>query len=137
MNTSVIVAFIDEKDANYGKAVEMLNQLEGYWKVISELVLVELASAFSRAGFSEPMELTFYSVRRCGARLASIDFSRVIRTALLYSRELMMRKLDLLHVAFCCITGATVFATLDRELARRKNAIANLLGIEVLHSLSG
>ncbi|MEM0227024.1 MAG: type II toxin-antitoxin system VapC family toxin [Thermofilaceae archaeon] len=137
MDTSVIVAFIDENDANHGKAVEMLNQLEGYWKVTSELVLVELASVFSQAGFSEPVELAFYSVRRSGAQRASIDFSRVIRTALLYSRELKLRTLDLLHVASCRTIGATVFATLDRELARRKNAIANLLGIEVLHQLSG
>ncbi|MEM4874409.1 MAG: PIN domain-containing protein [Thermofilaceae archaeon] len=96
-----------------------------------------MASVFSQAGFSEPVELAFYSVRRSGAQLASIDFSRVIRTALLYSRKLKLRTLDLLHVASCRTIGATVFATLDRELARRKNAIANLLRIEVLHQLSG
>ncbi|MEM4870979.1 MAG: hypothetical protein QXF68_04890 [Thermofilaceae archaeon] len=55
----------------------------------------------------------------------------------MYSRELKLRTLDLLHVVSCRTIGATVLATLDRELARRKNAKANLLGIEVLHQLSG
>ncbi|MEM0119786.1 MAG: PIN domain-containing protein [Thermofilaceae archaeon] len=133
MDTSVIVAYIDEADANHAKAVDIARQLEDHVKVVSELVLVELASVFSRAGFSEPLGLAIYSVRLIGAQLTQVDFKEVFHVALRYSGDLKLRTLNLLHIAASYTFGARVFATLDREIVRRKPTIASLLGIEVLH----
>lgn len=100
-------------------------------------MLVELASVFSRAGFSEPVELALYSIKRVGAQIARVDFREVIRLALRLSPDLKLRTLDLLHIAACHLMGAALIVTLDCEIARKKSAVSSLLGVEILHGPCG
>lgn len=75
--------------------------------------------------------LAIYSVKRVGARIVDIDFNQVLKLALKLAPLLKPRTLDLLHISACKIIGAEAFATFDKEIIARKDAIEKI-GIKVL-----
>ncbi len=130
IDTNVIIAFIDERDPNHGKAVELLESLEGD-RVVSKLSLVELASVYSRAGLDESLALSIYSIKRIGARIVDVDFNEVLLHAFKLAPLLKLRTLDLLHVAACKVIGAKLFVTFDKDIIS-KSSLIDRIGIKII-----
>ena len=66
------------------------------------------------------------------AELTDIDFNEVLKQSLILAPKLKLRTLDLLHVVACHVAKVEKFATLDKEITSKSEAISNLLGIKVL-----
>ncbi|MEM2939905.1 MAG: PIN domain-containing protein, partial [Candidatus Bathyarchaeia archaeon] len=101
-------------------------------KVVSMLVLIELASVYSRAGLEKPLELALYSLELIGAEILEIDHNEVLRKAFRITSTLKMRTLDLLHLTACSLIKANRFATLDQEIISKANIILKALEIEIV-----
>jgi|GEM_PF-5857094 len=80
LDTSVIISHMDEFDSNRSRAHDLLEILERN-RVVSRLTLVELVSAYSRAGLNEPLALASYSLRRMGAGPPTRIFNKVLMQA--------------------------------------------------------
>lgn len=132
VDTSVIVSYIDEADLNHGKAVELVETLRDR-RVVSRLTLVELISVFSRAGLENPIALALYSVKSVKADVLQVDFNEVLNHAVKYAPILKLKTLDLLHVMTCWLAGCKKLATLDKDVAKKSDIIAKMLGLEVVY----
>ena len=131
LDTNVIISFMDERDINHSLAVKLFETLK-VDRVVSRLVLLELASVYSRVGFEDPIALAIYSIDRVGARIMELDYSILMSRALVYAPQLRLKTLDLLHVLACSIMGADSIATFDRDIISRSSIIRNTLGIDVI-----
>jgi len=131
IDTNVIVSYIDEADPNHGRALKLMKSLSSD-RAVSMLTLVELASIYSRTGLEEPLPLAMYSVKSTGANVVKVDFSEVLRNAIIKAPILKLRTLDLLHITACRIAGCEEFATLDSSIIRRSEVINRELGIKVV-----
>ena len=76
--------------------------------------------------------MAVYSVRVVGARVAGLDFSKVLREAFERAPALKLRTLDLLHLVACRAAGCEEFATLDAGIAGRADAVSRELGVRVV-----
>jgi len=132
LDTSIIVSYVDEEDPRHADAEELIESIGPEKRVISPLVLVELASVYSRANLENPLQLAFYSVELIEAEEMDIDFNEVLKQSLRLAPKLRLRTLDLLHIVACYITKVKKFATLDKEIASKSEVILNLLGIRIL-----
>lgn len=131
IDTNVIISFVDEEDPDHERALKLIDRLPRD-RVVSMLTLVELVSVYSRANLEKPIALAFYSIDIVKAKIVDVDFSTVLRKALIYTHQLKLRALDLLHMITASIIGCKKFVTFDSEIIRKSNAIASTLGIEVL-----
>jgi predicted nucleic acid-binding protein len=129
LDTNVMISFMDEGDPNHEDAVKLLESIGE--RTVSELVLPELASVYSRAGLGNPLSLAIYSIRRVGAELVKLDANQVVREAFKLAPQLRLRTLDLLHIAACRIMGAEGIATLDKGIQARAEVLKSI-GIKVL-----
>ena len=132
LDTSIIISYVDEEDPRHADAEELIESIGPEKRVISPLVLVELASVYSRANLENPLQLAFYSVELIEAEEMDIDFNEVLKQSLRLAPKLRLRTLDLLHIVACYITKVKKFATLDKEIASKSEVILNLLGIRIL-----
>ncbi|MBO3801063.1 MAG: PIN domain-containing protein [Candidatus Brockarchaeota archaeon] len=121
VDTSIIVAALDPEDPLQKSASMILKNEED--KIVSELVLLELASVLSRrislTEFKEKLKvreelvvptLLLYLLKRFGLKYEKVDgrakvpkFDSVyfpIATAITISRRLRLKTLDLLHIAY-------------------------------------
>jgi len=131
IDTNIVISYIDESDPYHKRVFDFINKLRND-RVVSELVLIELVSVYSRAGFEEPLPLALYSVKKIKADVIEIDFNEVIRTALKYAYELKLRTLDLLHLVASKLIGCERFITLDKEIIKRSKVVSDVLGIEIV-----
>jgi hypothetical protein len=69
-----------------------------------------------------------------GARVAGLDFSKVLREAFERAPALKLRTLDLLHLVACRVAGCEEFATLDAGIAGRADAVSRKLRRQDGHS---
>jgi len=132
LDTSLIISYVDEKDPRHADAEELIKSLGSEKRIISSLVLVELASVYSRANLENPLQLAFYSVELIKAQQTNIEFNQVLKRSLTLAPQLKLRTLNLLHIAACHTTKAEKFATLDKEIAFKSEIISNLIGIKIL-----
>lgn len=132
IDTSLIISYVDLKDSSHEKAERIVSNISSESKVVSMLVLVELASVYSRAGLEKSLELALYSLELMGAKMHEIDYSEVLRRAFKIAPILKMRTLDLLHISACSLIKAKRFATLDQEIISKANVILEALGIEIV-----
>ncbi len=130
LDTNVVIAFVDELDPNHGRALKFLRRLKGD-RVVSELTLVELASVYSRAGLRNPLSLALYSVEVVGAKVVRAGLGEVLRQAFKLAPTLRLRTLDLIHVATCKVIGADLFATFDKDIVAKRDAVREV-GVEVV-----
>ncbi|MEB2836834.1 MAG: type II toxin-antitoxin system VapC family toxin [Desulfurococcales archaeon] len=130
LDTSVIISYIDEADANHERALRFLEGLQAELAV-SRLTLVELASVYARAGLEEPEALALYSIRRTGATLWRVDFNEVLAQAYRLAGALRLRSLDLLHVTAAKAIGANAIATLDKDIIAKAERLEDI-GLKVL-----
>ncbi|MBS7635522.1 PIN domain-containing protein [Candidatus Bathyarchaeota archaeon] len=132
VDTGLIISYVDLKDPNHVKAERIVSSINSERKVVSMLVLVELASVYSRAGLEKPLELALYSLELIGAEILEIDHNEVLRKAFRMTSTLKMRTLDLLHLTACSLIKANRFATLDQEIVSKANIILEALEIEIV-----
>ena len=130
LDTSVIVSYIDELDANHKLARQMIEEHRDD-KIVSWLTLVELSSVFSRAGIESPASLALYSINQVRAKLVDIDMNAVLREAFRLSPILKLRSLDLLHISACKLAKCSFFMTLDKGIKSLSSDIQKL-GIKVI-----
>lgn len=130
LDTNVIIAYIDERDPNHGKAVELLESLKED-RATSRLTLVELASVYSRAGLNEPLALAIYSIEYCGAKIIDIDLNKLLIEAFKLAESLKLRTLDLLHISACKIMKIENFATFDKDIITKSESIEKI-GIKIV-----
>jgi len=132
LDTSVIISAANPEDPNHKRALGLLEHEE---KVISDLVKLELYSVTSRTAGAKDEELDAlveHMIELSGAKLMSVDWGEVFKTAYFIAGELRLRSLDLLHVSAARILGAEELATLDGEQIRRKAAIEGFTGMKVV-----
>ena len=158
VDTSVIVAALDQLDPRHQQARALLEKDE--YKVISELVIAELASVLSRRhevlsiitkelGLS-PKEAVvaalIYVLKRFGLRYKSIEgyarfpsigrMHRAVLTATTLAPILGLRTLDLLHVAYAKTLKEdgeplSRIITADRGFEKARDNLAKL-GLELV-----
>jgi len=131
LDTNIAMANIDEKDPNHNSVVKLLGGISSR-RLVSRLTLVELASAYTRAGLEDPVALAMYSVERAGAGITGADFNEVLEKAVLHAERLRLRTLDLLHVIVSSILGCKVFFTLDTDIINKSEKIKEELDITVV-----
>jgi len=158
IDTSVIVAALDPTDPRRRRAREILEE-EGH-KVVSELVLAELASALSRReellsdlagrlGLSRELTIVailLYIMRRFNlryravvSRARALPFGKMyapIATAMELSVALKLKTLDLLHAAYVKLLkneGEPIrtLETADSDFEKAKKQLKSILGIDV------
>ena len=157
VDTSVIVAALDPADPRREKAREALEH--GSYKIVSELVLAELASVLARQhgaiasirsklGVSEHVVFTaaiIYILRRFNLKYVDVKgFSRTVfgrfYKPLAYSIELAeklrLKTLDLLHLAYIKAmneqgVGIHTLLTADIDFKNREEVIEKTLKITV------
>ena len=132
VDTSVIISYVDVKDPNHGLAENIVGYLKSKRAVVSYLVLVELASVYSRAGLDKPLELALYSIDLVGAEIVKVDFNEVLKYSFKYAPQLQLKTLNLLHIVTSSLIRAKESATLDKDIVRKANKIKEVLGVKVL-----
>lgn len=134
IDTNVVVSYINKKDPLHQAAKQLIGELGNSRLVVSPLVLVELYSVYSRTMNVSDLELEAlveYSIARLGASVEQVDCTRLFSEAQKHAHILRLRTLDLLHVVYAYLLGAKGIATLDREIARKSDAIEETLGLKV------
>ena len=91
LDTSLIISYVDEEDPRHADAEELIESVGLEKRVISPLVLVELASVYSRANLENPLQLAFYSVELIEAEEIDIDFNQVLKQSLRLAPKLRLR----------------------------------------------
>ena len=158
VDTSVIVAALDPTDPRRERAKDALEE-ESY-KVVSELVLAELASVLSRRGdvvsslahrLGLSTELTIVAVllyllrrfnlkyRAVESRARTLPFGKAsapTATAMELSAALKLKTLDLLHVAYMKLLkdqGEPIFTlkTADADFKEAEEQLKSAVGVSV------
>ncbi|MCX8207440.1 MAG: PIN domain-containing protein [Methanothrix sp.] len=132
IDTSLVISFIDERDSNHSRALDIIERMGSEERAVSSLVLLELSSVYSRADLDRPLELALYSIESVRARIFDLRFDHVMRIAFRTAPELKLRTLDLLHVSACRSIGADKFVTLDGDIINKRDLIRDRLGITVI-----
>ncbi|RDD53872.1 MAG: PIN domain-containing protein [Candidatus Korarchaeota archaeon NZ13-K] len=134
LDTSVIISFVDEGDPSHKHAEKVLKGLRKRFGEFytTRLVLLELASVYSRAGLGKPLELAIYSINLVGGRLMYVDMNDVLRMALKLAPSLKMRALDLIHAISCKRIGGVALVTLDQEMLSKRDTLREVLDLEVM-----
>lgn len=157
IDTSIIVAALDPEDPLQKSATAILKKEED--KIVSELVLLELASVLSRRipliEFKEKLKvreelivptLLLYLLKRFGLRYEKVD-GRVkvptidsvylpVATAINLSRKLKLKALDLLHVAYIRLLkekgkALNTLITADEDFSRISGEEKASLGVKI------
>ncbi len=158
IDTSVIVAALDPQDPRMEKARSLLGEKGD--KVVSEIVLVELASLLSRrteitrtlaarlglSGEEAVVAVILYILRRFGLRYRGVSgaarlplLGRVyqpVATAIELAPRAKLRTLDLLHIAYAKLLkerGEAVerLVTMDKGFEKARRALREDLGIDL------
>ncbi len=159
IDTSVIVAALDYSDYRRERAQRFLEQEDD--KVVSELVLAELVSVFSRreellrsieylVGVKRGLGIIValvYVLRKFNLQYISVDDSlflppigrvhMVIAKAVELSVKVKLKTLDLLHLAYTLALREKgyplkEFVTLDDDFIDNKDAIEETVGVRVI-----
>ncbi len=158
VDTSVIIAALDPLDYRQRLARQSLERDEV--KIVSELVLAELASALSRReklvrdmarrlnldeGLTV-MAVILYLMKKFRLRYRGLKYGKAltpygmvykpIATALELAPTLRLKTLDLLHIAYAKLLkeeGEPIHAlvTADKEFERAKKHLRDITGIEL------
>ncbi|RLF12645.1 MAG: hypothetical protein DRJ68_03650 [Thermoprotei archaeon] len=135
LDTNVLIAYINPKDALHRRAVNLLSRRSGEGFVASQLVVLELYSVFSRvmSVSDEELEaLVNYTIKACGVEVVQVEWDEVYRSALSYANKLKLKVLDLLHVVVAQLAGAKTFMSFDRDINSMASVIEELLDLRVI-----
>jgi len=157
IDTSVIVSALDPLDPRRELARAVLEESED--NVISELVMVELASVLARRELPEELKaklglreeliipaVLLYLIRRFGLRYERVDGQMKIpilgemylpiATAINLSRNLRLKTLDLLHVAYARLLKdqgkpVDVLVTVDEDFERVSKIVEDRFNVKI------
>jgi len=135
VDTNVLIAYINPREKLHSKAHDLLLKYRSDVLAVSQLVILELYSVFSRVmGVSdvEVEALVNYTLNKCGVKNVTVEWDELHSFSLNYANKLKLKTLDLLHVIAAHIMGAKTLITFDKDVVERKNIIKDLLGIVVL-----
>ena len=136
IDTNVLVAYINPRDELHHRAISLLSKHDSSELVVSQIVVLELYSVFSRTMNLSDVEieaLVNYTIRKCGARIIHVEWDELFSKALSYANALKLRTLDLLHVTAAHLIGASAIITFDKDVWNKHKTIKDLTGIEVTH----
>lgn len=126
IDTNVIIAFINNRDANHARALKIFNYSNR--KVTSMIAVLELKSVLSRT-----TKLTFDEIEafvdylpEINVEIPEVDANKITRNAIDIAVRIRMKTLDLLHISASMIVGADAFITFDREFFEKEKEIANI-----------
>ena len=126
IDTNVIIAFINNRDANHARALKIFNYSNR--KVTSMIAVLELKSVLSRTtklSFDEIEAFVDY-LPEINVEVPEVDANKIIRNATDIAVRIRMKTLDLLHISASIIIGADAFITFDREFIEKEKEIANI-----------
>lgn len=157
VDTSVIVAALDSEDPRQVAAIKALEKRRE--KVVSELVLLELASILTRRRLLEGLArslgvdmsgvllpaVLLYIMRRFGLRYTRVEgfesyhflvVNTPVSRALRLLGSVNLRTLDLLHLAYIEALknqeeNLEELLTVDEDFLREAKKIENLIGVKV------
>jgi len=135
LDTNVLVAYVNPKDGLHDRATSLVSRYSGKKMFVSQLVVLELYSVFSRVmavGDVELEALVSYVMDRCGVELVDVEWSELYARSLSYANKLKLKTLDLLHVVAAYLLGTGTLISFDRDLNDRRGLIKSVLGIEVV-----
>lgn len=132
VDTSLVISYMDLRDPNHDKAVKLIEAFRSERYVVSMLVLVELASVYSRAMFEKPLELALYSLEKVGAKLVKLNFDDAVKQAFKLASILRLRTLDLLHISACKSLGADKLITFDHDVLKKAETITKTVGLKIV-----
>ena len=126
IDTNVIIAFINNRDANHARALKIFNYSNR--KFTSMIAVLELKSVLSRTtklSFDEIEAFVDY-LPEINVEVPEVDANKIIRYATDIAVRIRMKTLDLLHISASIIIGADAFITFDREFIEKEKEIANI-----------
>ena len=135
LDTNVLVAYINPKDRLHDRAVSLITKYRKDEMIISQLVMLELYSVFSRVMDVGDVELEAsvnYTIRKCNTRVASVEWDELYSKSLSYANKLKLKTLDLLHVIAAHLLGVKILISFDKDINSKSKLIKSLLGIEVI-----
>ena len=135
LDTNVLIAYINPKDRLHNKALSLISKFNRKKTVISQLVLLELYSVFSRVMNISNIELEAlvnYTLRKCNVEVVFVEWNELYNCSLNHANKLKLRTLDLLHVIATYLTGARAIVSFDKDISSKSNIIKRLFEIEVI-----
>ncbi|MEM1582589.1 MAG: PIN domain-containing protein [Candidatus Bathyarchaeia archaeon] len=81
VDTSLLISYVNLKDPNHFKAERIVSSINSERKVVSMLVLIELASVLFRDNLEKPLDLALYSQELIGAEISEVDYNDVLKKA--------------------------------------------------------
>ena len=126
IDTNVIIAFINNRDANHARALKIFNYSNR--KVTSMIAVLELKSVLSRTTKLSVDEIEAFVdyLPEINVEVPEVDANKIIRNATDIAVRIRMKTLDLLHISASMIIGADAFITFDREFIEKEKEIANI-----------
>ena len=135
LDTNILIAYINPKDKLHNRAITLISGYQENEIVISQLVVLELYSVYSRIMNLSDIELEAlvnYTIKKCKVKIATINWDELYSQSLSYANKLKLKTLDLLHVVAAYLVGAKTLISFDRDINNKRSIIRDLLGLEVL-----
>lgn len=130
-----MIAYINPRDKLHDRALYIIDRCCRDKLIISQIVVLELYSIFSRVMSISDVgleALVNYTIKRCGVNIAYVDWDKLYGQALSYANKPKLKTLDLLHTIAAYILGAKVMFSFDKDINRRSIVIKDLLGLDVI-----
>jgi len=135
LDTNILIAYINPKDKLHNRAITLISGYQENEIVISQLVVLELYSVYSRIMNLSDIELealVSYTIKKCKVKIATINWDELYSQSLSYANKLKLKTLDLLHVVAAYLVGAKTLISFDKDINIKGSIIRDLLGLEVL-----
>jgi len=135
LDTNILIAYINPKDKLHNRAITLISGYQENEIVISQLVVLELYSVYSRIMNLSDIELealVSYTIKKCKVKIATINWDELYSQSLSYANKLKLKTLDLLHVVAAYLVGAKTLISFDKDINIKRSIIRDLLGLEVL-----
>jgi len=135
LDTNILIAYINPKDKLHDKAVSLVSRYQENEIVISQLVVLELYSVYSRIMNLSDIELEAlvnYTIEKCKVKIATINWDELYSQSLSYANRLKLKTLDLLHIIAAYLVGAKTLISFDKDINNKRSIIRDFLGLEVL-----
>ena len=135
LDTNILIAYINPKDKLHNRAISLISRYQESEIVISQLVVLELYSVYSRIMNLSDIELEAlvnYTIKKCKVKIATTNWDELYSQSQSYANRLKLKTLDLLHVMAAYLVGARILISFDKDINNKRSTIRDLLGLEVL-----
>ena len=136
VDTNVLIAYINPRDELHGRASTLLTEYDYEELIISQLVVLELYTVFSRVmniSNAELEALVNYTIKKSNTKLIPIEWEALYSEAINYANKLKLRTPDLMHVVSAYILRTKAIMTFDKDIISKRSLINDLLNIEIIY----